>query len=107
MLPLGVGDIADDGDEIAGLDDVADVNADRGHRSGYLGEHRNLHLHGFQEDDGVALVDVVAFADHDLEHTGHDLSANVLGHLHPLVSRAAPAVSIEPHARDWNAAARA
>ena len=46
----------------------------------------NLHLHRLQQHQGVALTDLIAFVHHDLEHTGHDLGANVLGHLHPIQS---------------------
>ena len=48
-----------------------------------LGQHRDLHLHRLQQHQGVALADLIALVNHDLEHTGHDLRANILGHLHP------------------------
>ena len=48
-----------------------------------FGQHRDLHLHGLEEYHGVALADLVAFVDDDFEHAGHNLRANILGHLHP------------------------
>src|ERR1700710_1654850 len=113
--PWGAGALADHGDEIAGLDDVTDRDADRGHRSGDFSEHRDLHLHRLQKYDGVPLADLIALAHHDLEHTGHDLGANILGHLHPTRLLELPVEtaqrgargSIEPHDRDWIAVARA
>ena len=38
---------------------------------------------GLQQHQGVALTDLIALVHHDLEHTGHDLGANILGHFHP------------------------
>src|SRR4051812_1942986 len=76
--------LADHCDEVTGLDDVAYGHTDLADRPGHLGDHRDLHLHRLQQHQGVALTDLIALVHHDLEHTGHDLRANILGHLHPI-----------------------
>ena len=91
--------LADDRDQVAGLDHVTDRDADLADGAGDLGEHRDLHLHRLQQHQGVAFTDLIALADHDLEHTGHDLGANILGHLHPTHSLLCLNGSIEPHDR--------
>src|SRR5690606_38228675 len=56
--------------------------ADLRHRAGLLGLHGDLHLHGLEDDDGVALLDGVADRDLDLPdvrgHRGLDLGQGFL-----------------------------
>src|SRR5262245_26738966 len=74
---------ADHRDEVAGLDDIANGHAHLADSACDLGEHGDLHLHRLQQHQGFALTDLVALMNHDLKHTGYDLGANILGHLHP------------------------
>ena len=50
---------------------------------GYLhtGIEKEFEVKLYQQ--GVTLTDLIALVNHDFEHTGHDLGANILGHLHP------------------------
>src|SRR5689334_5808489 len=76
---------ADHRDEVAGLDDIANGHTHLADGARYFGQHRNLHLHRLQQHQGVALADLIALVNNDLEHTGYDLGANILGHLHPFL----------------------
>src|SRR5947209_1802685 len=79
----GCGRLADHGDEVAGLNDVAHRHADLADGAVDFGEDRDLHLHRLQQHHDVALADLVAFVHNDFEHAGHDFGANILGHSHP------------------------
>src|SRR3954451_15630166 len=47
---------------------LALFDADLGHLAGVLGLDGHLHLHRLEDDDGVALVDLIADRDLDLPH---------------------------------------
>jgi len=70
----------DDSDEVVLLHHVAFLDGDLGERSGGLGEHRDLHLHGLEDHHGVALADELALVANDLQHIGHHLGVDLLGH---------------------------
>jgi hypothetical protein len=71
--------LLDDGDEIAFLDDVAFGDLDA-HRSGRLGDHRDLHLHGLQDHQSVAVFDLLALGHDDLPDVRHQFGTDFLGH---------------------------
>jgi GntR family transcriptional regulator len=74
--PAG-GASGDLGDQVAFLDDIAlgDVQAGDGARR--LGEDRDLHLHGLQDDQGVPVVDAIALGRDHLPHVRDHLRANL------------------------------
>src|ERR1700754_1756353 len=82
-VDIGHYSLADHRDEVTGLDDIANGHTHLADRACHFRQHGDFHLHRLQQHHGVALADLVALVNHDLEHTGHDLGANILGHLHP------------------------
>src|SRR5438105_73609 len=73
------GGLLDNGDDVALLDDAALLDPDllHGPRHGRL--HGDLHLHGLEDHQGIALRDGVAGGHHDLPDVRHHLGLN-LGH---------------------------
>jgi hypothetical protein len=69
---------ADDGDEVAFLDDVALGHVHGGNDAGAFGQDRDFHLHGLEDDQGVAVIDMITFCrdhlPHVRDHLGADLS---------------------------------
>src|SRR3954453_19611109 len=70
----------DDRDHVAFLHDVALVDPQLLDGAPALRRYRDLHLHRLEDDQGVALLDAVAGADHDFPDIGHHLGADFLGH---------------------------
>src|SRR3984893_10633295 len=92
-----VGRLVDDCDEVARPDHVADCDLYLGDRAGLLCVHGDLHLHRLQQHQGVPFADVITLGDHDLQHAGHDLRANVLGHYYPVRLPARLCAPLAPH----------
>ena len=58
---------ADDDDHVAGSDRIARLDLDLGHRPGRLGRDVVLHLHGFEDGDGLPGFHAVADRHQDLD----------------------------------------
>src|SRR6266536_5167962 len=77
--------LVDDGDEVALLHHLLGLDVELAHDAGDLGHHGDLHLHGLEDDDLVALGDHLPLLGHHLPHVRRDLGAN-LSHVLPLVA---------------------
>src|SRR5438270_5572340 len=89
----GWGGLADYGYQVAFLDYVAFGDVHLGDRAGVFGEHRDLHLHGFQDHQGVTFFDLIAFGRDDLPHVRDHLRADLCHGLSLDPSAAGPAPS--------------
>src|SRR5215212_4028910 len=63
---MGTGSLFEHDEDVALGDRLALLAADLGHLTRVLGLYRHLHLHRLEDDDRVALVDLVADLDLDL-----------------------------------------
>jgi len=61
-------------------DDVTLGHADLGDRPAVLGEHRDLHLHRLEHEQGVAGRDLVVGGDDDRDDVRDHLGADLGGH---------------------------
>jgi GntR family transcriptional regulator len=71
------GGLADLGDEVAFLDDVALGDMQAGERACGFGQDRDLHLHRLQDDQGVTVIDVIALGRDHLPYVRDHLRANL------------------------------
>src|SRR4029078_899807 len=75
--------LVDQGDQVALLDHLLRLDGELARDAGRLGDHRDLHLHGLEDADLVALGDHLALVGDDLPHVRGDLRAD-LGHVRTL-----------------------
>jgi STAS domain len=67
---------ADLGDQLVFLNDVALGHVELGDGAALLGEDGDLHLHRLEDDESVAVIDVVALGDQHLPHVRDHLRAD-------------------------------
>src|SRR5580692_9182177 len=67
----------DDGDQVAFLDYVAFGDVHAGDRAGAFGDDRDLHLHRLEDDQGVAVVDLITFGRDHFPHVRDHLRADL------------------------------
>src|SRR5581483_4665531 len=72
--------LLEDDEDVALLDRLALLAADLLDRARVLGPDGHLHLHGFEDDDRVAIVNLVAGRDLDLPHGARDVGRDVDRH---------------------------
>ena len=75
-LRRGRGQSADLGDQLVFLNDVALGHVELGDGAALLGQDGDLHLHRLEDDEGVAVIDVVALGDQHLPHVRDHLRAD-------------------------------
>src|SRR5436190_17016236 len=69
--------LVDDGDEIALLHHLLGLDMELAHDAGDLGHYGDLHLHGLEDHDLVALCDHLPLFRHHLPDVRRDLGANL------------------------------
>src|ERR1700733_566461 len=81
----------DDGNQVAFLNHIALGHGELGELARALGKDRDLHFHGLQDDQRVAVSSLIAFGRHDLPHVRDHLRADLGHHMPPRVS--SPAIA--------------